>query len=87
MAGPVSVTTEWSRRHAECQQLEKEQGLTRDPDLDWTASRHPHRREVGKAERTGRGEPARAELRRVVSPGSGGRRVTNCTGWAGLSLL
>jgi hypothetical protein len=50
-----------------CQQLEKELGLTRTPDIDWTASRHPTRREVGKAERTGRREPARVELQRVVS--------------------
>jgi hypothetical protein len=50
-----------------CQRLEKELGLTRTPDIDWTAARHPTRREVGKAERTGRVEPARVELRRVVS--------------------
>lgn len=57
-----------------CQQLEKELGLTRTPDIDWTASRHPTRREVGKAERTGRREPARVELRRVVSQAAAAAR-------------
>lgn len=50
-----------------CQQLEEELGLTPTPDIDWTASRQPTRHEVGKAERTGRAEPARVELRHVVS--------------------
>jgi Relaxase/Mobilisation nuclease domain len=57
-----------------CQQLEKELGLTRTPDIDWTASRHPTRREVGKAERTGRTEPARVELQRVVSQAAAAAR-------------
>lgn len=63
----VYPRNDFAKLRATCQQLEKELGLTPTPDIDWTASRHPTRHEVGKAERTGRAEPARVELRRVVS--------------------
>lgn len=63
----VYPRNDFAKLRAACQQLEKELGLTGTPDIDWTASRQPSRREVGKADRTGRGEPARVELRRVVS--------------------
>lgn len=52
---------------AECQRLEHELGLTPTAGIDKTATRRPSRAELGKAARTGRGEPARVELRRVVT--------------------
>ncbi len=70
----VYPRNDFAKLRAACQQLEKELGLTPTPDIDWTASRHPTRREVGKAERTGRGEPARVELRRVVSQAAAAAR-------------
>ena len=63
----VYPRNDFAKLREACQQLEKELGLTRTPDIDWTAARNPTRREVGKAERIGRREPARVELRRVVS--------------------
>ncbi len=49
------------------EQLEKEFGLVRTAEMDKTACRTPTRQEIGKTTRTGRAEPARVELRRVVS--------------------
>lgn len=63
----VYPRNDFAKLRETCRQLERELSLTRTPDIDWTASRNPTRREVGKAERIGRGEPARVELRRVVS--------------------
>jgi hypothetical protein len=51
----------------ECRALEKEFGLVETPDVDWTASRQPSRKEIGKAQRKGKAETARQELRRVVA--------------------
>jgi hypothetical protein len=71
----VYPRNDFAKLREACQQLEKELGLTPTPDIDWTASRHPTRSEVGKAERTGRGEPARVELRRVVSQAAAAAHV------------
>ncbi|MFL6120227.1 relaxase/mobilization nuclease domain-containing protein [Actinophytocola sp.] len=70
----VYPRNDFAKLRETCQQLEKELGLTPTPDIDWTASRQPTRREVGKAERTGRREPARVELRRVVSQAAAASR-------------
>lgn len=50
----------------ECRALEREYGLVATSPADWTALRAPTRAEQGKAERVGRTETAREELRRVV---------------------
>jgi hypothetical protein len=47
--------------------LEDELGLVPTAGIDKTARREPTRREIGKAQRLGRAEPARVELRRLVA--------------------
>lgn len=63
--------TEWGRNDRwRCQStardLEERYGLYRLGPTDRTAAKRPHRPEVNKARRTGRGEPARDQLRRKV---------------------
>lgn len=70
----VYPRTDFPKLREACQQLERELGLARTPGIDGTAARRPTRREVGKAERIGRGEPARVELRRVVSQAAAAAR-------------
>jgi hypothetical protein len=48
-------------------ELERELGLVPTAGIDKTARREPSRREIGKAQRLGRAEPARVELRRLVA--------------------
>jgi hypothetical protein len=50
----------------ECRALEQELGLTRTPDIDWTAMRNPTRAELAKSARAGRTRTAREELRQLV---------------------
>jgi hypothetical protein len=58
---------DFQRLRAECQRLERELSLTPTAGIDKTATRRPSRAELGKAARTGRTEPARVELRRLVT--------------------
>ncbi|SFQ31330.1 relaxase/mobilization nuclease domain-containing protein [Amycolatopsis rubida] len=58
---------DWYRLRKACRELERELGLVPTPEADWTATRRPTRQEIGKADRHGRAEPARSELRRLVA--------------------
>jgi hypothetical protein len=75
MATLVSETTgrrfhprnDYPKLRAAAQALEAELGLVSTASMDKTARREPSRQEIGKADRTGRVDPARVELRRLVS--------------------
>jgi hypothetical protein len=58
---------DYYKLRTECRALEREYGLVATPEADWTAQRTSTRAEKGKAQRTGREETAREELRRVVT--------------------
>jgi len=63
---PVRVSNDFYRVGEACRAAERRLSLTRTAPRDRTAPRRPTRAESAKATRRGTGQPARAQLRRVV---------------------